>query len=330
MAEQQQAEPQNKQDLNPASKRSRRRIIVLGVIVLLIAVVVGGIYYWNSTFYESTDDAYIEGHPVNVSARVSGNIVHIAVADNQRVQEGDLLVEIDPCDYVIGVAKAEAAVQAAQADEQQAAADIEVARADFARQQQDLNRYEQLAKDDAVARQDLDHTRAAARAAEASLNAGEKHAASARAQFVQAKAAADQARLQLSYTKVYAAKAGRITRRQMEKGSYVSVGQGLLAIVTDELYVTANFKETQLTHIGPGQPATVKVDAYPGFVFHAHVDSIQAGTGAAFSLFPPENATGNFVKIVQRVPVKIVLDQPPDPNHHLGLGMSVQPRVRVK
>jgi membrane fusion protein, multidrug efflux system len=330
MAGQQHAESQNRNDQKSASKRSHRWIVVVGVIVLLIAVVVGGIYYWDSTFYESTDDAYIEGHPVSVSARVFGNIVHICVADNQRVQEGDLLVEIDPCDYAIGVAKAEAAVQAAQADEQQASADIEVARSDLARQQQDLHRYEELAKEDAVAKQDLDHTRAAARTAEATLDASEKRLAAARAQFVHAKAAADQSRLQLSYTKVYAAKTGRITKRQAEVGSFVSVGQGLLAIVTDELYVTANFKETQLTRMRPGQSAAIKVDAYPGLVFHGHLDSIQAGTGAAFSLFPPENATGNFVKIVQRVPVKIVLDQPPDPNHHLGLGMSVRPRVRVK
>lgn len=330
MAVQQQAEPQSHNNQKPASTRSHRWIVVVGVIVLLIAIVSGGIYWWDSTFYESTDDAYIEGHPVNVSARVSGNIVRIYVTDNQRVQEGDLLVEIDPCDYAIGVAKAEAAMQAALGDEQEALADIEVAKAELARQQQDLHRYEELAKEDAVAREDLDHTRAAARSAEAALNADEKHLAATRAKTVQAKAAADQSRLQLSYTKVYAAKAGRITKKQAEVGSFVSVGQGLLAIVTDELYITANFKETKLTRMRPGQPATIKVDAYPGFVFHGHVDSIQAGTGAAFSLFPPENATGNFVKIVQRVPVKIVLDQPPDPNHHLGLGMSVRPKIRIR
>jgi membrane fusion protein (multidrug efflux system) len=330
MAAQQQAESPNYEDRELAPRRSHRRIVVVGAIVLLIGVVVGAVYYWDSTFYESTDDAYIEGHPVNVSARVSGNIVRIYVTDNQRVREGDPLVEIDPCDYAIGVAKAEAAMQAAQADEQQASADIEVARADLARQQQDLHRYEELAKEDAIAKQDLDHTRAATRTAEAILNASEKRMAAARAQFVQAKAAADQSRLQLSYTKVYAAKAGRVTRRQVEQGSFVSVGQGLLAIVTDDLYVTANFKETQLTRMHPGQPATIKVDAYPGFTFDGHIDSIQAGTGAAFSLFPPENASGNFVKIVQRVPVKIVLDQPPDPNRPLGLGMSVRPRVRIR
>jgi membrane fusion protein (multidrug efflux system) len=330
MAAQQQADAPHNNEHKPESKRGRRRIIIVGAIVLSIIIVAGAIYYWHSTFYVSTDDAYIQGHPVNVGARVSGNIVHIHVTDNQRVQEGDLLVEIDPCDYAISVAKAEAAMQAAQADEQQASADIEAAKADLARQQQDLHRYEELAKQDAVAKQDLDHTRAAARTAAATLKASEKRLAAVRAQFVQARAAADQARLQLSYTKVSAAKAGRITNKRIEVGGFISVGQGLLAIVTDDLYVTANFKETQLAHMRPGQPATIKVDAYPGIVLNGRVDSIQAGTGAAFSLFPPENATGNFVKIVQRVPVKIVFDQSPDPNHPLGLGMSVRPRVTIK
>ncbi len=330
MAEQQQAGPENHNDQKPPSKRRPRWIIIAGGIVLLVAAVGGGLYYWNSTFYESTDDAYIEGHPVNVSARVSGNIVRVYVRDNQHVQEGDLLVEIDPCDYAIGVAKADAAVQAAQAAEQQALADIGVAKADLTRQQEDLHRYEQLAKEDAVARQDLQHTRAAATAAEATLNASEKRLAGARAQIAQAQASAAQARLQLSYTKVHAALPGRVTKKQIEVGSYVSVGQGLLAIVTDRMYVTANFKETQLAHMRPGQPATIHVDAYPSLELRGHVDSLQAGTGAAFSLFPPENATGNFVKVVQRVPVRIVFDRPPDPNHPLSLGMSVQPRVRIK
>jgi membrane fusion protein (multidrug efflux system) len=330
MAEQQGAEPSNRTDRKPESKRNRRPIIIIGVIVLIMGVIVGGVYYWNSTFYKSTDDAYVEGHPVNVSARVSGNIVKVHVTDNQHVQEGDPLVEIDPCDYAISVAKADAAVRAAEAAELQASADIEVAKAELTREQQDLHRYEQLAKEDAVARQDLEHARAAATSAQATLNASEKRLTAARAQIAEAKAAADQARLQLSYTKVHAAKAGRITKKQVEVGGFVSVGQALLAIVTDDLYVTANFKETQLTHVHPGQPVAIKVDAYPGIVFGGRVDSIQAGTGAAFSLFPPENATGNFVKIVQRVPVKIVFDQPPDPNHPLGLGMSVTPKVKIK
>jgi membrane fusion protein (multidrug efflux system) len=144
-----------------------------------------------------------------------------------------------------------------------------------------------------------------------------------------AKAAVEAARLQLSYTKVVAPQAGYATQKSVEVGAYVAVGQPLLVLVTDQMFVLANFKETQLTHMRPGQPVTIRVDAYPGVEFHGHVDSIQAGTGPTFSLFPPENATGNFVKIVQRVPVKIVFDEPPDPDHRLVLGLSVQPRVRI-
>jgi membrane fusion protein (multidrug efflux system) len=139
-----------------------------------------------------------------------------------------------------------------------------------------------------------------------------------------------QAELDLSYTKLYAPAAGRITRKSVEPGNYVQVGQTLFSIVPQPVWVVANFKETQLTHIRPGQPVDIRVDAYPDTAFRGRVDSIQAGSGAAFSLLPPENATGNYVKVVQRVPVKILLDGPPDPAHVLGPGMSVVPTVQVK
>jgi membrane fusion protein (multidrug efflux system) len=300
------------------------------VIVLLGAVAAGAYYYWQSRYYESTDDAYIQGHPVSVSARVSGNIVAVHVKDNQHVPQGELLVAVDPRDYQIGLERAEAALQAAQADEQKAAADVEAARATWVQQEQDLRRNEELAKQGAATEQALEHSRAAATTAQANLNAQEKSLASVRAQTAVAKVAVDAARLQLSYTQVRAPQAGFVTQKSVEVGAYVNIGQPLLVIVTDEMFVVANFKETQLTHMRPGQPATITVDAYPGVVFRGHVYSIQAGTGPTFSLFPPENATGNFVKIVQRVPVKIVFDQPPDPNHRLVLGMSVRPKVRVR
>jgi len=330
MSARSQAESSHPDDRQPPSRGRRRLIVFIGVIVLLVAVVVGSFYYWRSTFYESTDDAYIQGDPVNVSARVSGNVIRVHVADNQHVQDGALLVEVDPCDYEIRLAKAEAGVASAQADEEEAAAAVEVARAQWMQQQQDLNRNEELAKQGAITTQVLEHSQAAARSARANLNAAERHLASLRAKTAEARVDADHARLQLSYTKVNAPTAGYVTQKGVEEGMYVNVGQPLLAIVPDEMYVVANFKETQLTHMRPGQPATVRVDAYPGAVFDAHVDSIQAGTGAAFSLFPPENATGNFVKVVQRVPVKIVFDGPPDPNRRLVLGMSVRPKVRIR
>ena len=146
----------------------------------------------------------------------------------------------------------------------------------------------------------------------------------------QSEAAVRQAELSLSYTKVTAPDAGRVTRRVVEQGNYIQPGQSLLAIVPKNIWVVANFKETQLTHMRPGQPVTVEVDAYPQFKFKGHVDSIQNGAGARFSLFPPENATGNYIKVVQRVPVKIVLDDMPETELALGPGMSVVPKVRVK
>ena len=170
------------------------------------------------------------------------------------------------------------------------------------KQEQDLRRNEELAKQGAVTEQALEHSRAAATTAQANLNAEEKNLASVRAKTAVAQVAVEAARLQLSYTQVHAPQAGYVTQKSVEVGDYVNIGQPLLVIVTDEMYVIANFKETQLTHMRPGQPVTIRVDAYPGVTFDGHVDSIQAGTGPTFSLFPPENATGNFVKIVQRVP----------------------------
>jgi len=298
--------------------------------VLLAVVAAGAYYYWQSRYYESTDNAYIQGHPVSVSTRVSGNVVAVHVKDNQHVPQGELLVEVDPRDYQISLARAEAALQAAQADEQKAAADVEAARATWVQQEQDLRRNEELAQQGAATEQSLEHSRAAAATARANLNAQEKNLASVRAQTAVAKVAVEAARLQLSYTQVRAPQAGFVTQKSVEVGTYVNVGQPLLVLVTDEMFVIANFKETQLTHMRPGQPVTIRVDAYPGVILRGHVDSIQAGTGPTFSLFPPENATGNFVKIVQRVPVKIVFDEPPYPNHRLMLGLSVQPKVRIR
>lgn len=298
-----------------------------GLIVLLAGIAIGAYFYWQSRFYESTDDASVEGHAVFLSARVSGNIAQVHVRENQRVEEGDLLVEVDPCDYQIRLAKTEAAVASARADEQQAAAAVEAARAEWDRQQKDLTRNEELARQGAATEQALEHSQASARAAKASLNAAQRHLTALHAKTAEVQVAVDEARLQLSYTRIRTPTAGYVTQKAVEVGTYINIGQPLLAVVPDRMYVIANFKETQLTYMRPGQRATIWVDAYPDIVREAHVESIQAGTGAAFSLFPPENATGNFVKIVQRVPVKIVFDELPDPDHRLVLGMSVTARV---
>jgi membrane fusion protein, multidrug efflux system len=282
-----------------------------------------------------------------------------------------------------------AAVTTAQANVRQAQAQIAAAQAEATRANTDLARYQLLYERDEVSRQQLDQATAAARTANANLEAARTRTAAAEAQVAeaqsaeraalgtvqqaqsqvggsqaqvgeasgrlaaantapeqvavsqaqvqtatatieQARAAVAQAELNLSYTKVYAPEDGTVTRKSVEEGQLVQVGQPLMALVTGDIWVTANFKETQLNQIQPGQPVEVTVDAYPGKTFRAHVDSIQSGTGARFSTLPPENATGNYVKVVQRVPVKIVFDEQPDPRHVLGPGMSVVPEVKVK
>lgn len=320
----------SKQGEGNRPSRSRRRLVIIGLIVLLVGGAAGGYYYWQSRFYESTDDAYIEGHPVFISTRVAGVVAQVHVRENQRVEQNAPIVELDPNDYQVRLAKAQAAFQSAQADEKEASASVEVARADWEKQQRDLQRNKELAKQGAVTEQALEHSQTSARSAQASLIAAEGHLTALSAKTAEAKVAVDEARLQLSYTRIRSPTAGYVTQRNVEVGSYVNVGQPLVAIVPDRMYVIANYKETQLTRMRPGQRATVRVDAYPGVVWDARVDSIQAGTGAAFSLFPPENATGNFVKIVQRVPVKITFDEPPDPNRRLVLGMSVTAKVWIR
>jgi membrane fusion protein (multidrug efflux system) len=267
-----------------------------------------------------------------------------------------------------GVQTAGRQIEGARSQLAQARARVQAAEAEAARAAADARRYEQLLQYGGVSRQERDNAVAADRTAAANLEAARKAEQGARdvlrqvesqrdeakarlasaqaapkqvaysraqadqaaAQIAQYAAAVRQAELDLSYTKIYAPQSGRITRKSVEPGAYVQVGQTLFSIVPDQVWVVANFKETQLRYMQPGQPATVRVDAYPDKLFKGHVDSIQAGAGARFSLLPPENATGNYVKVVQRVPVKIVIDEPPDPKHVLGPGMSAVPEVKVR
>jgi len=398
-------------DAPPAAppRRRHRRVVLLAVgIVAALALLTYGVrYVLYARAHESTDNAFIDGHIVAVSPKVSSYVARVYVDDNSHVNAGDLLVELDPRDFKArleqaranlraavqqhraalmntrvvhrtagaSVQQAEAAVLTAERQVdgarsrlEQARAQVAAAQAEATRAAADVQRYENGLKYGAVSRQerdnavattdkaaaDLDAARRAEQAAadmlrqrEAELAQDRARLASAQAapdQITQAEAQADQlaaeivqseasvhqAELDLSYTKLYAPETGRVTRKSVEPGAYVQVGQTLFSIVPDRVWVVANFKETQLRHMRPGQPATVRVDAYPDRIFHGHVDSIQAGSGARFSLLPPENATGNYVKVVQRVPVKIVIDEPPDPQHVIGPGMSVVPEVRVR
>jgi membrane fusion protein (multidrug efflux system) len=290
-------------EIQPAPDRAsgistRTKAVVGGAV--LAAAVAGGFFLANQN-WESTDDAFIEGHVVSVSPRVAGHVVRVLIDDNQTVKKGDTLAEIDPRDYATKV--------------DQARADVEGAQAAVLKTRDDVRRYQDLNARNEASRQTLDHARADAQAAAAALNA--------------AQARLRQAELDLSYTKIEAPQAGRVTRKSVEEGAYVAVGQSLLTLVPNEVWVVANFKETQLKRMRPGQRAEIRIDAYDGKL-DGRVDSLQSGTGARFSVLPAENATGNYVKVVQRVPVKIVLDARGDAARLLAPGMSVDAEVEVK
>ena len=269
---------------------------------VLAAVIAGALYLLLAPPSASTDDATIEGHVIPVSAKISGHVARVLIDDNQAVKAGDVQAEIDPRDF--------------QTRLDQARGKVASDRAEAAKTEADLKRAQALFSRDEASKQDMEHAQAAADAAKADLS--------------QSDAALRQAELDLSYTKIVSPKAGRITRKAVEPGAYVSVGQSVLALVPQESWVVANFKETQLARMHAGQPAVIRVDAFPEQQLRGHVDSIQAGTGARFSLLPAENATGNFIKVVQRVPVKIVLDDKPSGGRLLSPGMSVEATVDLR
>ena len=343
----------------PPARRSRRGL-TLGLLAIgLIGGGIGGIEWWRSTGgFEETDDAFIDAHVVRISPQIVGRVKQVPVTDNQLVAAGDPLVVIDDADLQTKLAQATASQAAAagslaQAKAQQAAADaniaqmraeVGVAEANASNADTQLKRDQPLASSQVISRQQLDNDVAAAKSSNATLEAARKkeiaaeaqasavtsQIATAEANVKAAEAMLQQARLDLSYTRITAPEAGRVTHLNVSAGDYLQVGQNVIALVPQNLWITANFKETQLQHMRPGQKVAITVDAYPDVKFQGHVDSIQAGGGGAFSLLPPENATGNYVKIVQRVPVKIVFDTPVDPKYGLGPGMSVVPSVTVQ
>ena len=387
--------------------KSRRRFIIIGIVAILV---VGALlFWWHSTYYEDTDDAQVNGHLIQVSARVAGNVLKVNVDENQYVDAGTVLVELDPKDFETAVqqdqanlASAEAAYEAARVDVpvthvntgstlSSAGADLSSSRSSVAQSERqlqaaeaavaqakansiksdlDLERYTPLVKNDVISKQQFDAAVAAADAdkaavqqaqanlqaaqdavriahdrvasAEASLKTAQTgpqqvaiqkaKADQAAAQVQQAQAALDQAKLNLSYTKIVAPEAGIITRKSVEVGQNVSVGQNMATLVSlDDIWVTANFKETQLNHMKAGQPVVISVDAYGGRKYDGKVTQIGGATGSVLSLFPPENATGNYVKVVQRVPVRVDFTNPNQiADHRLRPGMSVEPKVRIK
>ncbi len=325
----------------PSRQSGRARAIITWTIVAVI-VIAGSIYGWRTVqFYEhhaETDDAFIESHIDPVLPRIAGYVTSVAVHDNQEVKLGDVLVTIDTADLQAKVQQAEAAVANARAQAQAAEAQVSVARANTTalatqrtRAHADLDRYAKLREKQDVPQQMYDNARAAAEAADAQLLAAQRQIGLAEAQAGAARAAIDQKQADLDYAKLQAAygvvtapATGTISKRAVEAGQMVQVGQPLMAVVIGgEPWVVANFKETQLQRMRPGLKVEVQVDAYPDHVFHGEVESFAAATGAKFALLPPDNATGNFTKVVQRVPVKIVFTDPADARHPLRAGMSV-------
>ncbi len=345
----------------------KRPLFWLILIPLVLALIAGGtLYYLHARQYESTDDAFVDAHIVRIAAQNAGQIVQIAELDNRHVDAGRLLAVIEPSGPEAQLAQAQANVEQARAQYQQSVAQIGSAvasrrqaeaqargpLADAIKAQQDLARYQALLRLDpnAVAAQQLDQARAAARSTAADARAARRQVDSAQAQVTVAERAAraaqagigareaqvKQAGVTLGDLRLTAPVSGQIVNRQVNLGSYVAPGTQLMALVPDEMWVTANFKETQLTLMKIGQPVEIKVDAYPGVTFRGHVDSVQRGAGQAFALLPPQNATGNYVKVVQRVPVRIAFDHDrdrndPDPRRYpIGPGMSVIPTVKVR
>lgn len=329
---------------------------VIGLAVLAVLIVAGVLYWLHARQFENTDDAFIDGHMSQVSAQVAARVTRLAFEDNQVVEAGQLLVELDPRDYQVKLdqARAQRAQAAAQLDQanaqvgiqqaslDQALANVRVSEAELGQQQTDLARYRAI-DPKAITRQQLDTSSAQTKSAAARLDASRQAVQGSRAQLEAQKASVEasaanlavaevqvaNAELQLSYTRVVAPQGGRVTKRTVELGNYLNPGQSLLAVVPDEMWVTANFKETQLAHMQKGQPVRVRVDACPGVDLAGRVDSFQSGTGAVFSSLPAENATGNYVKVVQRVPVKIAFDRKVE-GCRIAPGLSVSPRVTVR
>jgi membrane fusion protein (multidrug efflux system) len=255
----------------------------------------------------------------------------VDVNDNQYVEAGDLLVTLDPRDFQVSADLAHSTLSSARATVEQDRARAEKSFVEAKRAEKDYQRYKQLFDSNGgITQQQLDNASAMAQSGFAQHNADNNQISVSKARAAQAGASVEQAELNLSYTKICAPQAGLVTKKAVEPGEYIMVGQPLLNIVQREVWVVANFKETQLKYMKPGQPVKIKIDAYPQKVFKAHIDSIQKGTGSVFSLLPPENATGNYIKVVQRVPVKIVFDEDPNVTAILSPGMSVIPEVKVK
>jgi membrane fusion protein (multidrug efflux system) len=391
-----------------APQKSRRRFVIIGIVMVIIVGV--ALFWWRSTFYEDTDDAQINGHLIQISSRIAGQVIKVYVEENSEVKAGQTIAELDPKDFQVAVEQDEANLQAAEAAYESAKVNVPIigintgsalrstssdvegaqaqvvasrqqlqgaqaqvaqAEANYTKAKLDLERYTPLVQKDVISKQQFDQAVATADADKAAVDNAKANQAAAQAQIkvseekvkqavaqfqnaqsapqqlqaqrakadqaaaqvAQARAQLDQAKLNLSYTKIVAPEDGIVTRKSVEINQNVSVGQNLMTLVSlDDIWITANFKETQLREMRAGQSGVISVDAYGGRKYDIKVTQIGGATGSVLSLFPPENATGNYVKVVQRVPVRLDLVNPKDENsdHLLRPGLSVEPKIRVK
>jgi membrane fusion protein (multidrug efflux system) len=345
--------------------RPKPWLLALGAVVAVILLALGARAIWFAVTHISTDDAQVDGHVTPISPRIGGFVVSIRVRENQQVKAGDTLVVLDDRDLRARLAQSDADLAAliatvgsrgkvgqsvAQLDQAKAAAAAAAAtviqtEANAEKATNDLERARALSARNIVSRQALDAAEAAARATAAQLTAAQRNAAAAQeqvtaagaaltgseARVAAARAVRDVTALQLSYSVVTAPVSGVVSKKSVELGQLVQAGQPLMSVVPlEDVWVVANFKETQVANIVPGAPAVIKADAYPGRVFNGSVESVSPATGAKFSLLPPDNATGNFTKVVQRIPVRIRLEGQTDPAHLLRPGMSVDVTIRPK
>ena len=345
------------------SQIKKRRVPIKWIIIAVVILVVAGYFgvrYWQyASTHESAEDAYTTNHIHQISPRINGTVLRVLVDDNVRVKAGQILVELDPRDYEVSLRGAEANLNSAEGAVAQAEAQLQVAKANVGQAQgslasaqatadnanADQNRNAELLKNHVISPQDMDHANQAARTSNASLDAAKNQISgaeaqvaladaqlkAARAQVHQAQEAVNQASLNLSYTKIVSPADGRVAQRTVESGNRVQPGQALMAISESDVWVVANLKETQMEKVRVGQPVAIRIDSFPHQEFRGWVDSVQPGTGATYSLLPPDNATGNFIKIVQRVPVKIVFDPASlgEFSDRIVPGLSCEPSIAV-
>jgi membrane fusion protein (multidrug efflux system) len=285
------------------NNKKQKLVYFLAAVGLISGIVFLTLFLISNLGRITTDDAYTEGRIHSIASKISGTVKKVLVEDNQNVKEGDLLIEIDPTDYQLKLNEARAAFNLRKTSFEQAKRDIKRAWILYKQEVLPKEKYENILTAYNLAKAQEDVSQAQLKIALCNLE----------------------------YTKVYAPSGGYITKKSVELGNQIQIGQPLMAVISlDDIWLVANFKETQLKNVSPGQRVEIKMDTYPGKIFSGKVDSIMAGTGAAFSLFPPENALGNYVKIVQRVPVKIIFDKNTDSGHILRIGMSATPTIITK